>query len=45
MYIEARGNASAQDKVEVFVDDKAVYVPPGTTVLQVNLCPHLHVGW
>ena len=23
------------DKVEVFIDDKPVYVPPGTTVLQV----------
>ncbi|XP_052094815.1 NADH-ubiquinone oxidoreductase 75 kDa subunit, mitochondrial-like [Mytilus californianus] len=32
--IFARTNTTAQDKVEVFVDDKQVFVPPGTTVLQ-----------
>ncbi|XP_076094423.1 NADH-ubiquinone oxidoreductase 75 kDa subunit, mitochondrial-like isoform X1 [Mytilus galloprovincialis] len=32
--IFARTNTTAQDKVEVFVDDKQVFVAPGTTVLQ-----------
>lgn len=31
------GQVQAQpEKVEVFIDDKPVYVPPGTTVLQVQ---------
>lgn len=28
--------AKAPEKIEVFVDDKSVWVEPGTTVLQVN---------
>lgn len=27
----------APEKIEVFVDDKSVWVEPGTTVLQVNM--------
>ena len=32
----ARGMATAPEKVEVFIDDKRVLVDPGTTVLQVH---------
>ncbi|XP_061379204.1 NADH-ubiquinone oxidoreductase 75 kDa subunit, mitochondrial [Danaus plexippus] len=32
--LAARKFAAQADKVEVFIDDKPVYVPPGTTVLQ-----------
>lgn len=32
-----------QDLVEVFIDDKPVQVPPGTTVLQVTQFPLRHL--
>lgn len=33
----ARAQSSGPEKIEVFIDDQPVMVPPGTTVLQV--CP------
>ena len=34
--VRATSTGPAADKVEVFIDDKPVYVDPGSTVLQVG---------
>lgn len=43
--LAARKFAAQADKVEVFIDDKPVYVPPGTTVLQVCILLHTYFAY
>lgn len=39
IFVARCNSTAAPEKVEVFVDDKPVYVEPGTTMLQVRLVP------
>lgn len=35
--VRCAASQAAPEKIEVFIDDKKVMVPPGTTVLQVRI--------